>query len=139
MVSETRLVVRYAETDRMGIVHHSNYPIWYEAGRTDFIKQAGIPYSKIEEDGILLPLIELKCRYKSFSLYEDEIVVKTRIKELTYTRIVFSYEIYRNDELKPINTGETMHAWTGKDLKPFNIKKHAPEIFQLLHCLMEQQ
>lgn len=137
MVSETRLVVRYAETDRMGIVHHSNYPVWYEAGRTDFIKQAGVPYSRMEEGGILLPLIELRCCYKSFSLYEDEIIVRTRIKDMTPTRITFSYEVLRNNEPEPINTGETMHVYTNKDLKPVNLKKHAPEIFQLLYCLME--
>jgi len=72
LTSETRLVVRYAETDQMGIVHHSNYPVWFEAGRTDFIKGIGLPYSKIEEKGILLPLIELKCCYRGAARYEDE-------------------------------------------------------------------
>jgi acyl-CoA thioester hydrolase len=137
MVSETKLVVRYAETDRMGIVHHSNYPVWFEAGRTDFIKKAGMPYSKIEESGFMLPLIELRSYYKGYSSYEDEITVKTRIKELSFTRVVFSYEVYKNNRTEPITTGETMHVWTTNTLKPVNIKKHSPEIFQLLHCLMD--
>lgn len=131
-ISETKLTVRYAETDQMGIVHHSNYAVWYEAGRTDFIRKLGMPYSKMEENGCLLPLIELRCFYKGSSKYEDEIVVKTRIKEMTFTRIVFYYEVYRNDNPKFINSGETIHVWTNKDLKPVNIKKYAPEIYLLL-------
>jgi len=131
-VSETKLVVRYAETDQMGIVHHSNYPIWFEAGRTDFIKKAGLPYSKIEESGFLLPLLKLQCNYKGFAKYEDEIVVKTSIKELTYTRVTFYYEVYKNGNQNPITLGETMHAWTNKDLKPLNLNKHNPELFAIL-------
>lgn len=132
--TETNLIVRYAETDQMGIVHHSNYPIWYEAARTDFIKKLGIPYSKIEENGVMLPLIELKCIYKSAARYEDEILIKTFLKELTYTRVSFSYEVYRKVDEKStlINTGETMHAWTSTELKPINLRKYRPEIYNMI-------
>ena len=131
-ISETRLIVRYAETDQMGIVHHSNYPIWFEAGRTDFIKEMGIPYSKIEEKGILLPLIELSCKYKSAAKYEDEIIIKTRIKEATYARIRFYYEVFRSGEPDVLTSGETVHALTDKNLKPLNIKKCCPEIYDII-------
>lgn len=131
-VSDTKLIVRYAETDQMGVVHHSNYPIWFEAGRTDFIRSMGLPYSKIEARGVLLPLIELRCRYKGAIRYEDEIAVKTCIKELTLTRITFYYEIYKNGEPDLITSGETIHVWTNKELKPFNIKKNAPDVYDLL-------
>lgn len=130
--SETEFVVRYAETDQMGIVHHSNYPIWFEAGRTDFIKKMGLPYSKVEEMGFMLPLIGLKCNYKSASKYEDNIVVRTQLKEITPVRVVFYYEVYRKEETDPLATGETTHVWTDKTLKPVNIKKHSDEIYQLL-------
>jgi len=131
-ISDTKFIVRYAETDQMGIVHHSNYPIWFEAGRTDFIKKMGLPYSKIEEMGILLPLIELKCSFKGAARYEDEVIVKTRIKEFTPVRIIFYYEVVKEGETSCLTSGETMHAWTTKELKPINIKKHAPQIYQLL-------
>ena len=84
MTTETNLIVRYAETDQMGIVHHSNYPIWFEAARTDYIKKIGLPYSKIEERGLLLPLIELNCKYKGAARYEDEVVIKTKLKTSIY-------------------------------------------------------
>lgn len=131
-VSETKLIVRYAETDQMGIVHHSNYPVWFEAGRTDFIKKLGMPYSAIEEEGFLLPLIRLECNYKGFAKYEDEVTVKTSIKKLTYTRVIFYYEVYKNNEEKPITTGETEHAWTNRNLKPLNLKKCSSHIYDLL-------
>lgn len=137
-VSETKFIVRYAETDQMGIVHHSNYPVWYEAGRTDFIRKMGMPYSKIEETGILLPLIELKCAYKGAARYEDEITVKTSIKEYSGTRIIFNYDVYRNSDPTLINRGETVHVWTNKELKPLNIKKHSQEIYELILQATEQ-
>lgn len=136
--SETYFVARYAETDRMGIVHHSNYPIWFEAGRTDFIRKMGMPYSKIEEEGYMLPLIELKCVFKSPAKYEDQISVKTQIKEVSYSRLTFCYEVYKNNGADLITYGETTHVWTNRELKPLNIKKHAPHIYELLQKAMNQ-
>jgi len=136
-ISETRFIVRYAETDQMGIVHHSNYPVWFEAGRTDFIKKMGMQYSRIEEEGFLLPLIELTCNFKGAARYEDEIVVKTRLEEITYTRVKFYYEVFVGESPKPITTGTTVHAWTNSLLKPVNIKKHAPHIYDLLKAATE--
>jgi acyl-CoA thioester hydrolase len=139
MVSETHLIVRYAETDKMGIVHHSNYAIWFEAGRTDFIKKAGITYSEIEDRGIMLPLIELKCKFKIPALYEDEIIIKSSIKEMTNTRIIFYYEVVRiGDTPVILSTGETMHVWTDKNLKPVNLKKYSPELFGLFGNIFGQ-
>ncbi len=123
MTTETNLIVRYAETDQMGIVHHSNYPIWFEAARTDYIKKIGLPYSKIEERGFLLPLIELNCKYKGAARYEDEVVIKTKLKKLTYTRATFYYEVIRKKDGELLTVGETMHVWTDRNLKPLKHKK----------------
>lgn len=131
-ISRTEIIVRYAETDQMGIVHHSNYPVWYEAARTDYIKGIGMSYSEIEKRGYLLPLLELKSNYKGAARYEDELIITTKIKELSYTRITFCYEVYNKSNNVLINYGETMHAWTNQELKPLNMKKHAPDIFDLM-------
>lgn len=133
VISQTELTVRYAETDQMGIVHHSNYPVWFEAGRTDFIKKMGIPYSKIEQNGILLPLIEMKLRFIGTARYEDEIIVKTYIKEHTGVRILFHYDVFKLGCDKAITEGETLHVWTKSNLKPINIRKSRPEIYELIH------
>lgn len=127
------LTVRYAETDRMGIVHHSNYPVWFEAGRTEFIKQNGISYSAIESKGIMLPLLELKCKFISSSTYEDNIIVRTSIKAFTKTRLNFYYEVFKEQDMEnPITTGETIHVWTNNDLKPINLQKHFPELYNII-------
>ena len=128
---QTKFIVRYAETDQMQIVHHSNYPIWYEVGRTDFIKSLGIPYSEMEKNGIMIPLIDLKSTYKGAARYEDDITVKTSIKTFTATRITFYYEVI-NTEQKIINFGETTHAFTNSELKPVNLKKYAHNIYSLM-------
>jgi len=134
LISEIKVTVRYVETDRMGIAHHSNYPIWFEIGRTDFIKQLGISYSEMEKKGLFLPLIELKCVYKGSATYDDNITILTRIKKLTYSKLILYYEILKDGgENKLITMGETTHVWTNSDLKPININKHFPDIYMLLN------
>ena len=129
-ISETALTVRYAETDQMGIVHHSNYAVWFEAGRTDFIRKMGLPYSEIEESGALLPLVELRCFFRGAAKYEDEIVVRTSIKEYNGIKLTFHYDVCLSGRV--ITEGETVHAWTNRDLKPVNLKKFRPEIHELV-------
>ncbi len=127
------LTVRYAETDRMGIVHHSNYPVWFEVGRTEFIKQCGISYSRVESKGIMLPLLEVHCKFISSSTYEDKIIVRTSIKSFSKTRLNFKYEVFKSDNMdNPITMGETSHVWTTCDLKPINLQKHYPELYEII-------
>ncbi|MCX7709468.1 MAG: acyl-CoA thioesterase [Clostridia bacterium] len=132
MVIDTCFTARYAETDQMGIVHHSNYPIWFEAGRTEFFRNASIPNSQIEAMGILLPLTHMDCSFMSPAKYEDEIIVKTRIRSMTCARIEFDYQIFNSEYDRLLATGSTSHAWTDKSLIPLNIKKLQPEIWLLL-------
>ena len=132
MISKSIVNVRYAETDRMGIVHHSVYPIWYELARTDLSKLADFPYSKMEEEGLLLPLIEVNCKYCSPAYYDDELVVTATVSKLTPVRIVFYYEVFRKNQEKPINTGYTVHAIVNKDMRPVNTKKIFPEIYKAM-------
>lgn len=120
--SESNVIVRYAETDKMGIVHHSVYPIWYELARTDFIKLVGMTYSEMEASGVKTPLVELQSHYLKPADYEDELTIRVYIGKLTPVRVQFNYEVYKKDVL--INTGYTIHAWVGNDLKPVNMKKH---------------
>ena len=136
MISETRITVRYAETDRMGIVHHSVYPIWYEQARTEAIKKTGMTYSALEKNGIMTPLSELNCKYMIPAEYEDVLAIRVEISKLTPARIVFNYEVFKQGIEKPINTGSTVHAWVGKDLRPINLKKQFPEIFERVSKLV---
>ena len=138
MISKSQVVVRYAETDQMGIVHHSNYPVWYEIGRTDLIKETGITYSELERMGVMTPLVELSCRYIGVARYEDVLTVETSIAELTPSRIRFAYRVFKQGEDKPINTGSTLHAGVNaKTFRPMSMKKHFPELYQKMEAIKE--
>lgn len=136
MRSQTNIVARYAETDQMGVIHHSVYPIWYEAARTDWIKNMGIQYSAMEKMGIMLPLSGLECRYLAPAYYEDELVVETFLRKLTPFQVEFGYEVFRAGEL--ISTGTTRHGWTDLSLQPMPLKRTHPELYATLLPCVEQ-
>lgn len=135
-ISETKIVVRYAETNKMGIVHHSNYFIWFEAGRTDFIKGSNISYSEMEENGILIPLAGSNCKYIIGAKYEDELIIKTWVKQLTPVKVEFNYSVIRENDQKEIAKGSTLHVFVNNDFKIINLKKVNKEIFNKLESLI---
>lgn len=137
MISETLFIVRYAETDQMGVVHHSNYAVWFEAGRTDYLRKTGMSNSEIEARGMMLPLSKLNCTFKSPAKYEDEVIVKTRIKKMSCARVEFEYEVINSEDGKILAVGETIHAWTDKKFKPINIEKRAPEVYRKIAQTLE--
>ena len=139
MTSVTKLTVRYQETDRMGIVHHSVYPIWFECGRTELIKHTGITYSHLESLGIGLPLIGMKCKFLYPAQYEDEILVKSGVLDVTPTRITFCYEVFKKGFTKVIASGQTEHVWANDKLKPINMKKYKPDIYNLVEKYFEDE
>ena len=126
--------VRYAETDKMGIVHHSNYAVWVEVGRTDYFKYAGISVAEIEKMGILLPLYSIECKFKSPAQYGDEVIVTTEVKQLTKTRMIFEYKVTNAADGKLLVTGETGHAWVNSSMKPINMGRVLPDVY---HKLLE--
>jgi len=107
---ETRLRVRYAETDRMGVVYHSNFVIWFEVGRVELLRQLGFEYSQMErQDHCHIPVVDLRVRYKAPAQYDDEIVVRTELKNVRSSLLHFSYQIFRERDRALLATGETMH------------------------------
>ncbi|GKU27660.1 acyl-CoA thioesterase [Clostridium folliculivorans] len=135
-ISETKIKVRYVETDQMGIVHHSNYYAWFEVGRTEFIKESGISYSDMENNGIMMPLVESSCRYMVGAKYEDEVTIKTWVEELNGAKVVFSYEVIRDDDNITLARGKTIHAFVNKDFKIINLKKNNLDIWDRIHGLL---
>lgn len=132
MRAETRLRVRYAETDQMGIAHHASYAVWFEAARTEFLRRAGMPYSEVERRGVRMPLYSLTTRFLAPARFEDELSVVTRIERLTRVRLVLGYEVYRARDGALLATGETCHAFTDKELRPVDLRKTAPDLYALL-------
>ncbi|MBA3351455.1 MAG: acyl-CoA thioesterase [Blastocatellia bacterium] len=115
---ETEIRVRYAETDKMGIVHHSNYLIWFEAGRSDLCRARGFSYKEMEEqDNALMVVGESYVRYKSPAFYEDVLTVRTQVAEVRSRSIRFIYEIVRNSDETLLAEGETLHLVTDNNKK----------------------
>jgi acyl-CoA thioester hydrolase len=104
----TRLRVRYAETDRMGVVYYANYFVWFEVARTDWLRDTGWSYREMEAEGVSLPVIEAHCDYRQPSRYDDEIELRTRATLLSPIRIRFDYEVLRSGTI--LTTGHTVHA-----------------------------
>ena len=118
IAGETKLRVRYAETDKMGVVYHSNFVIWFEVGRVELLRQLGFQYSEMEaEDNCHIPVVDLRVRYKSPALYDDEIVVRTQIKNARSSLLHFSYEVFREADRTLLATGETMHIIVNNKLE----------------------
>jgi acyl-CoA thioester hydrolase len=107
---ESLLRVRYAETDCMGIVYHANYLVWMEVGRTDYFRQLGFTYRRLESEyKLFTPLIEINCRYLASAVYDDEVLVRTYIKQFNRRLVRFGYEIYRTNDNSKLCEGESAH------------------------------
>ncbi|QIL41834.1 acyl-CoA thioesterase [Pedobacter sp. HDW13] len=116
----TKIRVRYGETDQMGYMYYGNYAQYYEVGRVEMLRSLGMSYSSMEADGIMMPVLELKCKYIKPALYDQEITVKTIIKTLPGIRIFFEYELY-NEREELINLGATTLVFVDmKKNKPTN-------------------
>ncbi|MCF8284717.1 MAG: acyl-CoA thioesterase [Sphingobacteriales bacterium] len=114
--SETKLRVRYGETDQMGYVYYGNYAEFYEVARVEMLRKLGLTYKWMEGSGIMMPVLELKCKYIKPAYYDDEITIKVIVKELPKTRIIFNYELY-NEQGELINLGETTLVFVNIETK----------------------
>lgn len=137
-INRTNLTVRYVETDKMGIVHHSNYYAYFEVGRGEFIKECGISYSDMESEGIMLPLVESQCKYLTAAKYEDKLIIETYLGELTAAKVVFNYNIIRESDNKLIAKGKTVHPFVNNDFKIINLKKSNPEIWSKIEAIYKK-
>src|SRR5689334_9972175 len=115
---DARVRVRYAETDQMGIVYHANYLVWMEIGRVEYCRDAGVRYRDLERDhGVLLAVVEVSCRYLSPALYDEEVIVRTRIEEASPRMVRFGYVLNSADDGRKLADGFTRHIFCGRDRK----------------------
>ncbi len=126
IVAETRIRVRYAETDQMGVVYYSNYLIWMEIGRTDFCLESGFRYRDMEaNDGVAIAVADAECRYHAPARYDDEILIRTSLKRLRKRTMLFSYEITHAQTGKLLAEGSTKHIVVDKEQsRPTTIPRH---------------
>lgn len=131
VVSETRLRVRYAETDQMGVVYHANHFIWFEVGRVELLRQLGFSYRDMEEsDGCFIAVVDARCRYKAPARFDDEIIVRTHIKNIRESLIHFGYELLRANDGTLLAEGETTHLVTDPQMKVTAIPQKYMQVFR---------
>jgi acyl-CoA thioester hydrolase len=125
---DTRLRVRYAETDQMGVVYHANYLVWMEVGRVEYYRARGMRYRDMEKEGVLLAVVEAHCRYLSPAQYDEEILIRTRIEEASSRKVRFGYDLFSCDDGRRLAEGFTVHVFMGHDRRA----RKLPERFHAL-------
>jgi acyl-CoA thioester hydrolase len=127
--SVTTLRVRYAETDRMGVVYYANYFVWFEVARADLLRTLDWTYREMEDSGVLLPVIDARCEYKRAARYDDVIEIRTIGRVASPVRMEFDYEVLRHGEGELTATGKTVHAAVGRDGRPCRLPDRVREAF----------
>ena len=114
----SRIRVRYAETDKMGVVYYANFFVWFEVGRADLLRASGWSYREMEAGGVGLPVIEAQCAYRRPARYDDDLEIRTRGQVVSPVRVQFEYEVVRPGDDLSLATGLTVHAALDKDGRP---------------------
>jgi acyl-CoA thioester hydrolase len=131
VISESRLRVRYAETDQMGVVYHANHFIWFEIGRVDLMRQLGFTYRDLErEHGCYIPVVDARCRYKAPARYDDELIVRTHLRSVRSSVISFGYKLLRADDSQVLAEGETTHMILDSKMKPAALPENYLKAFR---------
>ena len=130
-VNETRIRVRYAETDQMGVVYHSNHFIWFEIGRVEFLRQLGFSYKDMESaDECFIAVVDARCRYKAPARYDEEILVRTHLKNIRESVIHFGYELVRASDGVLLAEGETTHIVADSQMRKTSIPEKYMSAFR---------
>ncbi len=130
--------VNYYETDKMGVVHHSNYIRYMEEARCQWLNSIDMPFGTLEKNNITIPVLGVSCDYKYHATFEDTIVISLYMKEYNGVRMTVGYEMKDKKTGKVFLTGETRHCFTNKELRPINLKKHAPEFSNKFQKLLDE-
>lgn len=129
-VSETRVRVRYAETDQMGVVYHANYLVWFEVGRVEMIRQMGLDYKRMEqEDGCGIAVVQVEVRYRAPARYDEELVIETRLLAARGPVVRFGYRILRAGDGDLLCEGETAHVVVDREMKKTRLPQQYAERF----------
>ncbi len=129
--------VHYYETDQMAIVHHSNYIRWFEEARLDYMTQVGVSYPEMERNGIIIPVVDIQCRYIQSARYNDWIEVRPYLTKYTGVRMCFRYDLHFPDGTL-CATGTSTHCFLDETRRPISLKTRMPALHQLFQSLVEE-
>ena len=129
--------VNYYETDKMGITHHSNYIRWMEEARVEFLESIGFGYDKLEEEGIISPVIGIECEYKASTTFSDEVEIDVKVKEFKGVKLIIEYKMINKKTKDLVLIGTSKHCFLSKENKPIILKKDFPDFDKKLKELVQ--
>lgn len=131
MVFEHKRQVRYYETDMMGVVHHSNYIRWFEEARIEFMRDIGLSYKTMEEEGVQIPVVSINCKYKKPALFDDSVIILSSVKKYNGIVIELEYKVINEKNGEELATGESSHCFVDRErFKPISLKVNRPEMHE---------
>ncbi|MCH5266464.1 MAG: acyl-CoA thioesterase [Lachnospiraceae bacterium] len=123
--------VQYYETDKMGIVHHSNYIRWFEEARVDFLDQVDMSYTRMEEQGVICPVMSVECHYHSMTHFGENVLIYPKIEKFNGIRLIVTYEVKDKESGELRCTGRSVHCYLDKEGHPVSLKKRCPEFYEV--------
>jgi len=132
-----RTRVRYADTDQMGVAHHARYFEWFESARTDFIRRTGVTYRELENQGFLLPVVEVSCHYIKAVHYDDVLLIHTSVDVINRLRLQINYELYIEGYDVVFSKGFTKHCFMNKAGRPVRASAEVIDLFYNLSSMTE--
>lgn len=131
MPHETKLRVRYVDTDKMGVVYHANFIVWFEVGRVELLRSLGFRYRDMEtEDDCHIAVADVRVRYKAPARYDDEVMIRTRLRNVKGPMLHFGYEVVRVEDGMLLAEGETMHVCVNNDFEKITLPEKYTEAFK---------
>ena len=128
--TKTQIDVRYPDCDRMSIVHHAVYPIWYEMARMDFFEELGFSFADMNALSVNPAMVDLHLQYKASATFPQTLYITTRMSQYAPKKLELIYETYDSAGGEPINTATTFHIWTGPDNRSYNIAENLPDVYE---------
>lgn len=128
--------VFYYETDKMGVVHHSNYVRWLEEARIDFLKQIGLPYDEMEKNGIMIPVLSVSCQYKYAVRFEETVCIKMKLEDFNGLKFKISYRVNDKDSGDIRVIGESAHFFVDDNFKPIRVKNVNSKIYDTFNGIV---
>jgi len=131
--------VHYYETDKMGIVHHSNYVRWFEEARLELLEAIDFPYKKMELMGVLIPVLGVNCEFIHYMTFGDEFLIQCKVDEFNGVKFHISYEVYRASDMLLCARGKSLHTFISKDMKVLRLRCDFPEIYKTFKNLLNEE
>ncbi len=133
LTTRTKIETRYPDCDRMGVVHHAVYPVWYELARMDWLNAAGLDFLTMQPLGVNPAMVDLHIRYLAAASYPQTLYIETRPSLVAPKKLELQYTV-TDEEGKPVSDAVTFHIWTGPDNRSYDLEKHQPELYRLLQA-----